>query len=214
MGPWRSGMAYSRVCGAATAKGDEHVRVIRRQDPLLLILFIHPDDARPYLAQDLVTNRLQLRGKIIGGDGYRPLLSDQHRLVPRRDGWNVRDIHNREIHADASEDRNHTVVDENTAAIRKGAAVPIRVPDGEHCERRRPFDNEGSAITHRLAERDPLHLHDLSFPGQDRPKVWRLERTGGISIQHQTGPDEVEMTCRKAKNAGAPSDVRERNSDT
>src|SRR5206468_1350249 len=29
MGPWRSGMAYSRVCGAATAKGHEHVRVIR-----------------------------------------------------------------------------------------------------------------------------------------------------------------------------------------
>jgi len=34
MGPWRSGMTYSRVCGAATAKGHEHVRVIRRQDPL------------------------------------------------------------------------------------------------------------------------------------------------------------------------------------
>src|SRR6266571_7898083 len=34
-GPWRSGMAYSRVIGAATAKGSEHVRVVRRQDPLL-----------------------------------------------------------------------------------------------------------------------------------------------------------------------------------
>src|SRR5437667_8325374 len=33
MGPWRSGRTYSRVCGAATAKGSEHVRVIRRQDP-------------------------------------------------------------------------------------------------------------------------------------------------------------------------------------
>src|SRR3989442_6375379 len=32
-GPWRSGMAYSRVIGAATAKGSEHVRVARRQDP-------------------------------------------------------------------------------------------------------------------------------------------------------------------------------------
>src|SRR6266568_9582204 len=32
-GPWRSGMACSRVCGAATAKGHEHVRVTRRQDP-------------------------------------------------------------------------------------------------------------------------------------------------------------------------------------
>src|SRR2546426_4643139 len=26
-------MAYRRVCGAATAKGHEHVRVTRRQDP-------------------------------------------------------------------------------------------------------------------------------------------------------------------------------------
>ena len=33
MGPGRSGRAYSRVCGAATAKGSEHVRVMRRQDP-------------------------------------------------------------------------------------------------------------------------------------------------------------------------------------
>src|SRR3989442_14895554 len=33
MGPGRSGRAYSRVCGAATAKGSEHVRVRRRQDP-------------------------------------------------------------------------------------------------------------------------------------------------------------------------------------
>ena len=33
MGPWRSGRAYSRVCGAATAKGSEHVRVMRRQVP-------------------------------------------------------------------------------------------------------------------------------------------------------------------------------------
>src|SRR2546425_11480118 len=33
MGPWRSGRAYSRVFGAATAKGSEHVRVMRRQDP-------------------------------------------------------------------------------------------------------------------------------------------------------------------------------------
>src|SRR5947208_15271698 len=35
MGPGRSGRAYSRVCGAATAKGSEHVRVMRRQDPRL-----------------------------------------------------------------------------------------------------------------------------------------------------------------------------------
>src|SRR5881409_13642 len=33
MGPGRSGRAYSRVLGAATAKGSEHVRVMRRQDP-------------------------------------------------------------------------------------------------------------------------------------------------------------------------------------
>jgi Domain of unknown function (DUF4288) len=33
MGPGRSGRVYSRVCGAATAKGSEHVRVMRRQDP-------------------------------------------------------------------------------------------------------------------------------------------------------------------------------------
>ena len=33
MGPGRSGRAYSRVCGAATAKGSEHARVMRRQDP-------------------------------------------------------------------------------------------------------------------------------------------------------------------------------------
>ncbi len=32
-GPWRSGVHYSQVCGAATAKADEHVRVARRQDP-------------------------------------------------------------------------------------------------------------------------------------------------------------------------------------
>src|SRR5206468_1883933 len=36
-GPWRSGRAYSRVYGAATAKGHEHVRVARRQDPLLAL---------------------------------------------------------------------------------------------------------------------------------------------------------------------------------
>ena len=35
VGPWRSGRACSRVCGAATAKRPEHVRVTRRQDPLL-----------------------------------------------------------------------------------------------------------------------------------------------------------------------------------
>src|SRR3989442_1895518 len=33
MGTWRSGRAYSRVFGGATAKGSEHVRVMRRQDP-------------------------------------------------------------------------------------------------------------------------------------------------------------------------------------
>src|SRR2546425_12913437 len=36
VGPWRSGRAYSRVCGAATAKGSEHVRVMRRQAPLFV----------------------------------------------------------------------------------------------------------------------------------------------------------------------------------
>src|SRR5205807_4564887 len=35
MGPGRSRRAYSRVRGAATAKGSEHVRVMRRQDPRL-----------------------------------------------------------------------------------------------------------------------------------------------------------------------------------
>src|SRR2546428_11469375 len=48
MGPGRSGRAYSRVCGAATAKGSEHVRVMRRQDPLLK------------LSQHLLHRRLQL----------------------------------------------------------------------------------------------------------------------------------------------------------
>src|SRR5207249_3011113 len=33
MGPWRSGVACSRVYGAATAKRREHVWVMRRQDP-------------------------------------------------------------------------------------------------------------------------------------------------------------------------------------
>ena len=34
VGPGRSGVAYRRVCGAATPKRHEHVRVTRRQDPL------------------------------------------------------------------------------------------------------------------------------------------------------------------------------------
>src|SRR5207253_10897909 len=33
MGPRRSGVAYSRVCGASTAKRREHVWVMRRHDP-------------------------------------------------------------------------------------------------------------------------------------------------------------------------------------
>src|SRR6266496_3945641 len=41
MGPGRSGRAYSRVCGAATAKGSEHVRVMRRQDPRLSEHLLH-----------------------------------------------------------------------------------------------------------------------------------------------------------------------------
>src|SRR5438093_1379719 len=41
MGPGRSGRAYSRVCGAATAKGSEHVRVIQRQDPRLPKHLLH-----------------------------------------------------------------------------------------------------------------------------------------------------------------------------
>ena len=33
MGPGRSGKTYRRIRGAATPKGLEHVRVMRRQDP-------------------------------------------------------------------------------------------------------------------------------------------------------------------------------------
>src|SRR3989454_12573505 len=43
MGPGRSGRTYSRVYGAATAKGSEHVRVMRRQDPLI----IHAHQVQP-----------------------------------------------------------------------------------------------------------------------------------------------------------------------
>src|SRR2546428_4765878 len=45
MGPGRSGRTYSRVCGAATAKGSEHVRATRRQDPLLVSHFSSPRSA-------------------------------------------------------------------------------------------------------------------------------------------------------------------------
>ncbi len=38
MGPGRSGRAYRRVRVAATPKGPEHVRVMRRQDPLFHLL--------------------------------------------------------------------------------------------------------------------------------------------------------------------------------
>src|SRR5947199_354099 len=131
---WRSGMAYSRVCGAATAfrpvavgvGGAErgapmsqgaYSRVCRgcnaerrcsagllcdrthsesngfpvaRQGnsasgPAPLIFFIHPHDPWADSSQDLITNCLQLGGKIIGGDRQRSLLPDQHRLIPRRD---------------------------------------------------------------------------------------------------------------------------------
>src|SRR5947208_10199801 len=91
-GALMSQSAYRRVCGAVTPKGAaqrgcsatgptpratgslSHVRVIRRQDPLLLILFIHPCHPWADSSQYLVTDRAQLRREIIGGNCHRSLL--------------------------------------------------------------------------------------------------------------------------------------------
>ena len=136
----------------------------RRQAPLLASLFIHPRYAGADSRENFITNCLRLHGKIIGGNHRRSLSSDKHCLISRRDGRDVRNIHNGKIHADPSDDRDDTVMDEDTATIRKRAAVAIGVADGQDRERRRPGGDEGAAVAHRVSRRDPLHLHNLSFP--------------------------------------------------
>ena len=95
------------------------LRRVLTRGPVALAMSRHPAsiDSLAYVAGDLVTDRVQLLGKIVGSNGVPGLLTEQNHVIayPCRGTWPQ--INHELVHADSSNHWPELTSDEYVAAI-------------------------------------------------------------------------------------------------
>ena len=105
------------------------LRIVLTRGPVALAMSRHPAsiDSLAYVAGDLVTDRVQLLGKIVGSNGVPGLLTEQNHVIayPCRGTWPQ--INHELVHADPPDHWPELTADEYVATIRQSSGVPVGV---------------------------------------------------------------------------------------
>src|SRR5215475_12624039 len=90
-------------------------------------VYVHARHARRDSGDDFIRDRADLFGQIFGGNSQPVPFADQNRFVSEFDAGNAGHIDDRQIHADAPDDRDKMSANENSAIVRMQAAQTVGV---------------------------------------------------------------------------------------
>ena len=133
---------------------------------MALAMSRHPAsiDSLAYVAGDLVTDRVQLLGKIVGSNGVSALLTEQNHVIayPCRGTWPQ--INHELVHADSSNHWPELTSDEHLAAIRQSSGVPVGVTHRNGRNGRAMLSGPRASVAHSLPRFHLFEERDVTCP--------------------------------------------------